>query len=58
MGVFPAASRSHVPDVLAELMVDPVSANILYFFFNSLNLQFFLHLGIANHRLLSSRFQY
>ena len=25
MGVFPAASRSHVPDVFGELMVDPVS---------------------------------
>ena len=30
MGVFPAASRSHVPQPWGELMVDPVS-NLLHF---------------------------
>ena len=56
MGVFPAASGSHVPSAWAELMKDPVSLNLIQYLV-SLTHEFVLILGITNHRFLSGRFQ-
>lgn len=56
MGVFPAASGSHVPSAWAELMKDPASLNLIQHLVN-LTHEFILILGITNHRFLSRRFQ-